>query len=205
MSTTAPIRSSPSSNTVAATAASGSGVGPATVGFVLGIAKAYTTRVGSGPFPTELNDAIGQLLGDRGHEFGTVTGRRRRCGWFDAALVRQAVKVGGIHGIALTKLDVLDGLPELKICTGYRINGERLRPFARRPGRSGRGGAGIRNDGGLDRIDPGRPLVGRSAGTGGQVRAPDRGTGGSAGHAAVHQPGARRHDHGAGPVRGVTV
>ncbi len=112
-----------SSNTVAATAASGSGMGPGAVGFVLGIAKAYSTRVGSGPFPTELTDATGTLLGDRGAEFGTVTGRRRRCGWFDAALVRQAVKVGGIQGLALTKLDVLDGLPELKICTGYRING----------------------------------------------------------------------------------
>ena len=110
-----------SSNTVAATAASGAGVGPGTVGFVLGIAKAYTTRVGSGPFPTELHDATGRLLGERGHEFGTVTGRPRRCGWFDAALVRQAVKVGGVQGLALTKLDVLDGLPELKLCVGYRI------------------------------------------------------------------------------------
>ncbi|HUZ63316.1 MAG TPA: adenylosuccinate synthase [Acetobacteraceae bacterium] len=116
-----------SSNTVAATAAAGSGLGPASVGFVLGIAKAYSTRVGSGPFPTELRDATGQLLGDRGHEFGTVTGRRRRCGWFDAALVRQAVKVGGIQGLVLTKLDVLDGLPELKIGVGYRIGGETLR------------------------------------------------------------------------------
>ena len=112
-----------SSNTVAATAASGSGLGPSSVGHVLGIAKAYSTRVGSGPFPTELHDEIGQGLGDRGHEFGTVTGRRRRCGWFDAVMVRQAVKLGGIHGIALTKLDVLDGLAELKICTGYRIDG----------------------------------------------------------------------------------
>jgi adenylosuccinate synthase len=113
-----------SSNTVAATAASGSGLGPAAVGTVLGIAKAYSTRVGSGPFPTELHDGTGQVLGDRGREFGTVTGRRRRCGWFDAVLVRQAVKVGGIQGLALTKLDVLDGLPELRICTGYRIGGE---------------------------------------------------------------------------------
>ena len=116
-----------SSNTVAATAAAGSGVGPAAVGFVLGIAKAYCTRVGSGPFPTELHNATGTLLGDRGHEFGTVTGRRRRCGWFDAALVRQAVKVGGIQGLALTKLDVLDGLPELNVCVGYRISGEMFR------------------------------------------------------------------------------
>jgi adenylosuccinate synthase len=122
-----------SSNAVASTAASGSGLGPSAVGFVLGIAKAYSTRVGSGPFPTELNDATGQLLGDRGKEFGTVTGRPRRCGWFDAVLVRQAVKVGGIHGLALTKLDVLDGFSELRICTGYRIRGERYRylPAAR--------------------------------------------------------------------------
>jgi adenylosuccinate synthase len=123
-----------SSNTVAATAASGSGVGPGAVGFVLGIAKAYTTRVGSGPFPTELHDETGQLLGDRGREFGTVTGRRRRCGWFDAALVRQAVKVGGVQGIALTKLDILDGLPELKICTGYRVNGTLSRHLPAAPG-----------------------------------------------------------------------
>ncbi len=115
-----------SSNTIAATAAGGSGVGPSAVGFVLGIAKAYTTRVGSGPFPTELHDETGRLLGERGHEFGTVTGRPRRCGWFDAALVRQAVKVGGVQGIALTKLDVLDGMPELKICIGYNVNGQRL-------------------------------------------------------------------------------
>jgi adenylosuccinate synthase len=123
-----------SSNTVAATAASGSGVGPGAVGFVLGIAKAYSTRVGSGPFPTELQDDVGQLLGDRGHEFGTVTGRRRRCGWFDAALVRQAIKVGGIQGIALTKLDVLDGLQALKICTGYRIDGTLYRHLPAAPG-----------------------------------------------------------------------
>ncbi len=114
-----------SSNTIAATAAAGSGVGPASVGFVLGIAKAYTTRVGSGPFPTELFDETGQLLGTRGHEFGTVTGRPRRCGWFDAALVRQACKVGGVQGLALTKLDVLDGLPELRIGVGYDIAGAR--------------------------------------------------------------------------------
>jgi adenylosuccinate synthase len=113
-----------SSTTLAAQAASGSGIGPSAVGFVLGITKAYTTRVGSGPFPTELKDAVGEKLGERGREFGVVTGRKRRCGWFDAVLVRQAVKVGGIHGIALTKLDVLDGFDELKVCTGYRLKGE---------------------------------------------------------------------------------
>jgi adenylosuccinate synthase len=113
-----------SSNTVSGQAATGSGVGPGQVGYVLGICKAYTTRVGSGPFPTELDNEIGNLIGDRGHEFGTVTGRRRRCGWFDAVLVRQAIKTGGINGIALTKLDVLDGFDELKICTGYRLDGK---------------------------------------------------------------------------------
>ena len=118
-----------SSNTVAGQAAAGSGMGPRALGYVLGITKAYTTRVGSGPFPTELKDAIGQGLGERGREFGTVTGRKRRCGWFDAAMVRQAVKVGGIDGIALTKLDVLDGMPELKICTGYRLGGKAIGYF----------------------------------------------------------------------------
>jgi adenylosuccinate synthase len=114
-----------SSNTVAGQAAIGSGQGPGAIDYVLGITKAYTTRVGSGPFPTELNDGVGQELGERGREFGTVTGRARRCGWFDAVLVRQAVKVNGITGIALTKLDVLDGQPELNVCVGYEIDGEK--------------------------------------------------------------------------------
>ena len=118
-----------SSNTVAGTAAAGSGIGPSSVGFVLGIAKAYTTRVGSGPFPTELEDEIGERLGTRGREFGTVTGRKRRCGWFDAVLVRQSAAVSGITGIALTKLDVLDGFDEVRICTGYRLGGETLDYF----------------------------------------------------------------------------
>jgi adenylosuccinate synthase len=113
-----------SSNTVAGQTAAGSGISPAAIGFVLGITKAYTTRVGSGPFPTELTDNIGRTLGDRGREFGVVTGRRRRCGWFDAVAVRQAIKTAGIDGIALTKLDVLDGFEEIKICTAYRRNGE---------------------------------------------------------------------------------
>jgi adenylosuccinate synthase len=113
-----------SSNTVAGTAASGSGVGPSTMGRVIGIAKAYCTRVGAGPFPTELQDETGRLLGERGHEFGTVTGRKRRCGWFDAALVRQAIKVGGIDSLALTKLDVLDGFTELKIGVGFNVFGK---------------------------------------------------------------------------------
>ena len=115
-----------SSNTVAGAAAAGSGIGPSGVGFVLGIAKAYTTRVGSGPFPTELADEVGERRGVTGREFGTVTGRKRRCGWFDAVLVRQSAAVSGITGIALTKLDVLDGFDEVRICTGYMLRGAPL-------------------------------------------------------------------------------
>ncbi len=118
-----------SSNTVAGQAAAGSGIGVGGIGYVLGITKAYTTRVGAGPFPTELTDDTGRLLGERGREFGTVTGRRRRCGWFDAVMVRQAIKTGGINGIALTKLDVLDGMPELKIGIGYRVQGREIDYF----------------------------------------------------------------------------
>jgi adenylosuccinate synthase len=112
-----------SSNTVAGSAAAGSGLGPGAIGYVLGIAKAYTTRVGGGPFPTELDDETGRLLGKRGNEFGTNTGRPRRCGWFDAVLVRQCVKTSGIDGIALTKLDILDGFDEIKVATHYRLDG----------------------------------------------------------------------------------
>ena len=115
-----------SSNTVAGQAAAGAGMALAGLNYVLGITKAYTTRVGSGPFPTELEDEVGRTLGERGREFGVVTGRKRRCGWFDAVMVRQAIKIGGIDGIALTKLDVLDGLSELKVCIGYRLGGETI-------------------------------------------------------------------------------
>ena len=118
-----------SSNTVAGQAAAGSGLGPSSIGYVLGIAKAYTTRVGSGPFPTEQQNEVGEYIGQRGREFGTVTGRKRRCGWFDAVLVRQAIKTSGIHGIALTKLDVLDGLPEIKVGVGYMLDGKRIERF----------------------------------------------------------------------------
>ncbi len=114
-----------SSNTVAGQAAAGSGCGPNDIGFVLGIAKAYTTRVGEGPFPTELTDEIGERIGKVGAEFGTVTGRKRRCGWFDAVLVRQTVTTGGISGIALTKLDVLDGFEQVKVCVGYLLDGQK--------------------------------------------------------------------------------
>ena len=115
-----------SSNTVASSAATGTGCGPDSINYVLGITKAYTTRVGEGPFPTELNDEIGELLGTKGKEFGTVTSRKRRCGWFDGVLVRQTVKVSGINGIALTKLDVLDELDEIKMCVEYELNGKRI-------------------------------------------------------------------------------
>jgi len=118
-----------SSNVVAGQAATGSGMGPGSVHYVLGITKAYTTRVGSGPLPSELTDATGERLGERGREFGTNTGRKRRCGWFDACLVRQTVKTSGINGIALTKLDVLDGFPELRICVGYKLDNKVLDHF----------------------------------------------------------------------------
>jgi adenylosuccinate synthase len=115
-----------SSNIVAAQAATGSGLGPGAIGYVLGIAKAYTTRVGEGPFPTELFDEIGETIGAKGREFGVNTGRKRRCGWFDAVLVRQTVRTSGIHGIALTKLDILDGFETIRICTGYRLDGQTI-------------------------------------------------------------------------------
>jgi len=118
-----------SSNTVAAQAMIGSGLGNGSVGYVLGIAKAYTTRVGDGPFPTELFDAIGDGLQQRGHEYGVNTGRKRRCGWFDAVMVRQAVKLNGMDGVALTKLDVLDGMSEVKVCTAYKLDGQTIERF----------------------------------------------------------------------------
>ena len=123
-----------SSNTIAAQAATGTGCGPSSLSYVLAIAKAYTTRVGSGPFPTELFDDVGRRLGERGHEFGTVTGRQRRCGWFDAVMVRQAMKTSGVNGVALTKLDVLDGLDVIKVCIGYELDG---RPVERFPASMG--------------------------------------------------------------------
>ncbi len=128
-----------SSNTVAAQAATGTGMGPGTVGYVLGICKAYTTRVGQGPFPTELHDEIGEEIGRRGKEFGVNTGRKRRCGWFDAVLVRQTVRTCGINGLALTKLDILDGFDSIEVCVGYRLDGRENRPPAGRRGRAGPG------------------------------------------------------------------
>ena len=127
-----------SSNTVAAQAASGSGLGPGAIGYVLGIMKAYTTRVGSGPFPTEQDNDIGAQIGERGREFGTVTGRKRRCGWFDAVLARQACRISGVNGVALTKLDVLDGFGEIKVCTAYEIDGTRCHYLPAAEGAQGR-------------------------------------------------------------------
>ena len=194
-----------SSNTVAGQAATGSGLGPGAIGYVLGIAKAYTTRVGEGPFPTELHDEIGELIGGRGREFGTVTGRKRRCGWFDAVLVRQTVRTSGIDGIALTKLDILDGFDPIRVCTGYRLDGETLDHLPGGAGRAGARRAGLRGDRGLAGLDRRRALLGRAAGAGDQVRAPGRGADRRAGRAALDLPGARRHDPGAEPVRGLTI
>ena len=190
-----------SSNTVAAQAATGSGMGPRGIGYVLGIAKAYTTRVGSGPFPTELTDEIGERIGERGREFGTVTGRKRRCGWFDATLVRQTLKIAGIDGIALTKLDVLDGFEELKVGVGYMLDGERIDRLPAQQRRAGARAADLRDAGRLDAVDGRRALVERAAGAGGEIRALHRGADRAPGDHAVDQPRARRHHPDEGSVR----
>jgi adenylosuccinate synthase len=166
-----------SSNTVAAQAMIGSGMGNGSVGYVLGIAKAYTTRVGDGPFPTELLDEIGQGLGDRGKEFGTNTGRPRRCGWFDAVMVRQAVKLNGIDGIALTKLDVLDGEKEIKVCVAYELDGKRIERFPFTMGAQAKLKPIWETVRRLEREHPGRALLRRAAGDLHQVRPPRRGAG----------------------------
>ena len=184
-----------SSNTVPAQAATGSGMGPGAIDYVLGICKAYTTRVGDGPFPTDqMDNAIGKTIGERGREFGTVTGRPRRCGWFDAVLVRQTVRTSGIDGLALTKLDILDGFDEIKVCVGYRLDGARIDylPAGRAAPRPGR--ADLRDHRGLAGADREGALLGRIAGAGDQICAPDRGTGRLPGRFALDQPGARRHN-----------
>ena len=191
-----------SSNTLAgAGRRRGRGSRPAAVGFVLGITKAYTTRVGAGPFPTELTDAIGQTLGERGREFGTVTGRRRRCGWFDAVAVRQAVKTGGIDGIALTKLDVLDGFDEVKFCTAYRCDGEAYDYVPAGTTTQAEARAGLRDRRRLARKHPRRALLGRFAGDSDQVHPPDRGADRSTRRPVIDEPGARGYRAGARPVR----
>ena len=149
-----------SSNTVAGQAAAGAGIAPRAISYVLGITKAYTTRVGEGPFPAELTDEIGARLGERGHEFGTITGRKRRCGWFDAVLVRQTVITGGIDGIAFTKLDVLDGLKEIKVAVAYDLDGKRIDHLAGRRRRASALQADLRNDGRLERNPPKAPAAG---------------------------------------------
>jgi adenylosuccinate synthase len=192
-----------SSNTVAGTAAAGSGLGPSAAGFVLGIVKAYTTRVGSGPFPTELEDGVGRLLGERGHEYGTVTGRQRRCGWFDAVLVRQSMAVSGVTGIALTKLDVLDGLDEIRICTGYRLGDALLGHLPAHA--ADQAAVEPVYDRRLARIDPRRAELGSAAGPGDQVHPPYRGTDCLSGRFGVHQPGTGGHDNRARSVCGLTI
>ena len=179
-----------SSNTVAGQAAAGSGLGPRGPGYVLGIVKAYTTRVGEGPFPTELNDEVGRHLGTIGKEVGVNTGRPRRCGWFDAVLVRQSVALNGIAGIALTKLDVLDGLPTLKICTGYRLGDRVLNHLPEGPSGDH---PDLRGDGRLERDHRRRPILARPAGQCGEIRAAHRGAYRGAGRLAFDQPAARRH------------
>ena len=183
-----------SSNTVAANAATGSGLGPKAIGYVLGIAKAYTTRVGGGPFPAELNDAIGERMGDRGHEFGTNTGRRRRCGWFDAVLVRQAVKTSGIDGIALTKLDILDGFEEIKVCVGYRLDGQRIGRLPASQAAQARVAPIYETIAGWQGHDGRRTLLGGASGAGDQICPPHRGTDRGPGHASLDQPRASRYD-----------
>ena len=193
-----------SSNTVAAQAATGTGMGPSAVGYVLGICKAYTTRVGQGPFPTELNNEIGEEIGRRGKEFGVNTGRKRRCGWFDAVLVRQTVRTCGIHGLALTKLDILDGFDSDRGLRRLHAGRQGDRPSAGRRGRAGPGGAGLRDHRRLEGADRQRPLLGGSAGAGHQICPPGRGTGGLSHRLAFHQPGTRGYYSGPKSVRGLT-
>ena len=183
-----------SSNTVAAQAATGSGLGPGAIGYVLGICKAYTTRVGEGPFPTEQKNEIGRMLGERGKEFGVVTGRPRRCGWFDAVLVRQTVRTSGINGLALTKLDILDGFDEIKVCIGYRLDGREIDylPASEHAQAQVEPIYEVRR--GLAGTDRTGTLVGRLAGAGNQICPPHRGVGRLFRRRAVDEPGARRHD-----------
>ena len=193
-----------SSNTVAAQAATGTGMGPSAVGYVLGICKAYTTRVGQGPFPTEQHNEIGEEIGERGHEFGINTGRPRRCGWFDAVLVRQTVRTCGINGLALTKLDILDGFDSHRGLHRLHAGRQGNRPSAGRRGRAGPGRAGLRDHRGLEGADRQCPLLGGFAGAGHQICPPGRGTGGLSDRLAFHQPGTRGYYSGTEPVRGLT-
>ena len=178
--------------------------GPGSVGYVLGICKAYTTRVGQGPFPTEQDNEIGRKIGERGREFGTNTGRPRRCGWFDAVLVRQTVRTCGIHGLALTKLDILDGFDTHRGLHRLYAGRQGNRPSAGRRGRAGPDQAGLRDHRGLEGADRQRPFLGGFAGPGHQICPPGRGIGGLPNRLAFHQPGTRRYYSGSEPVRGLT-
>ena len=173
---------------------------------MLGITKAYTTRVGAGPFPTELpeGDPIGDGLGQRGREFGTVTGRRRRCGWFDAVLVRQTVRTSGIHGIALTKLDILDALKEIKICVGYRLDGREIDYLPASEHAQARVEPIYETAEGWHAVHGGRPLLGATARRRHQIRAPDRGIDRLPGRFAVDEPRAGGHNPDAQPLRDLT-
>ena len=168
---------------------------------MLGICKAYTTRVGEGPFPTEQDERDRRLLGERGREFGTVTGRPRRCGWFDAVLVRQTVRTSGIDGIALTKLDILDGLDEIKVCVGYRLDGREIDYLPASEHAQARVEPVYETVEGWQERTARRALLGGTAGAGDQIRAPDRGIDRLPGGFAVDQPRARGHDSDAQPVR----
>ena len=190
-----------SSNTVAAQAATGSGLGPGAIGYVLGICKAYTTRVGAGPFPTEQKNEIGRMLGERGKEFGVVTGRPRRCGWFDAVLVRQSVRTSGIKGLALTKLDILDGFDEIKVCVGYRLDGREIDYLPAGEHAQARVEPIYETHRRLAGEDRAGALMGRSARAGDQIRPPARGTDRLFRRRAVDQPGTRRHHPDAESVR----
>ena len=189
-----------SSNTVASQAATGSGLGPSAIDYVLGICKAYTTRVGAGPFPTEQNNAIGDQIGERGREFGTVTGRKRRCGWFDAVLVRQTVRTSGIDGIALTKLDILDGFDEIKVCVGYRLDGREIDYLPASEHAQTRVEPIYESAEGWQEAHRPCALLGAIAGAGGKICAPHRGVDRLPGDPAFDQPGARRHDSDEEPV-----
>ena len=190
-----------SSNTVAAQAATGSGVGPGVVGYVLGICKAYTTRVGEGPFPTDqMDNAIGKTLGERGREFGTVTGRARRCGWFDAVLVRQTVRTSGIDGLALTKLDILDGFDEIKVCVAYRLDGREIDYLPAGEHAQARVEPVYETIAGWKEPTARARSWGAIARAGDKICAPRRGTGRMPGGAALDQPGARGHDSDEEPV-----
>ena len=194
-----------SSNTLAGMAATGTGMGPGAIDFVLGIVKAYTTRVGEGPFPAELTDATGQRLGERGREFGTVTGRKRRCGWFDAVLVRQTCTTSGVNGIALTKLDVLDGFEELKICVGYELDGGRIDHLPTAAAQQARVRPVYETLPGWSRDHRRRAVLGRAAGAGDQVRAPHRGADRLPGGDALDEPRARGHHPRHRSVRGMSL